>query len=125
MKIEHVALYVKDLEVSKDFYVNYFCAKCGDKYTNIKGFSSYFLSFNEGARLELMSLNNICEKNNPLAYGYSHIAISVGSKKLVNELTDKLFTDGFTVKSYPRTTGDGYYESVVCDPDGNYIEITI
>jgi lactoylglutathione lyase len=125
-KIEHVAMYCHNLETIRDFYIKYFGCKCGEKYSNsIKGFESYFLSFEDGARLEIMSKIAINESIKPTEYlGLTHIAISVGSKENVDNLTKKLFTDGFEVLGFPRTTGDGYYESVVLDPEMNRIEIT-
>ncbi len=127
MKIEHIAVYVQDLEKTKNFYEKYFFAKSNIMYHNKNtGFKSYFLSFESGARLELMNLPEL-EKNsvNKKACGFVHLAFSVGSKEKVDELTVKLEEDGFNVASYPRLTGDGYYESCVFDPEQNLIEITI
>jgi lactoylglutathione lyase len=122
-------MWVKDLEKQKSFYEKYFRAKAGDKYTNPqKGFQSYFLSFQGGARLELMQKSQIpANANDAVAQniGLIHFAISVGSKQNVDQLTDILRESGFTVLDGPRTTGDGYYESVVLDPESNRIEITI
>ena len=126
MRIEHVALYVTELEVMRNFYIKYFGAISNAGYHNSKtGLKSYFLSFSDGARLELMSRPGIavCEKQ-LLKSGYIHLALSVGSKAKVDELTLRLKTDGFEVISGPRTTGDGYYESCVLDPEGNYVEIS-
>lgn len=125
-KIEHVAMYCHNLETIKDFYIKYFGSECGEKYTNSsKGFESYFLSFEDGARLEIMSKIDINESIKPTEYlGLTHIAISVGSKENVENLRKKLLNDGFQVLGFPRTTGDGYYESVVLDPEMNRIEIT-
>lgn len=127
MRIEHVALYVTHLEKTKDFFVTYFEAQSNKGYYNPKtGFRSYFLTFKEGARLEIMNQVGVKEKNKALSEtGYSHIAFSVGSKEKVNELTSRLKEDGYQVKSGPRTTGDGYYESCILDLEGNQIEITI
>lgn len=127
MKIEHVAIWVKDLEIMKDFYVKYFGMTCNEKYVNeMKGFSSYFLALEEGARLEIMNRKNILENisNKGSTFGYTHLAISLGSKVSVDELTEKLRMDGHVVAGEPRTTGDGYYESVILDPEGNRIELT-
>lgn len=129
MKIEHLAIWVKDLELMKAFYVKYFELECESKYTNVqKQFSSYFLSFKDGgARIELMHKPGI-EKihgDRNLHFGFTHFAVSVGSKEQVDTLTGTLRKDGYTVKSEPRTTGDGYYESVVLDPEGNEVEITV
>lgn len=128
MKIEHLAIWVQDLESMKDFYVNYFNAKAGEKYHNsTKEFTSYFLSFNNGCRLELMQKPTIELKNDPTFeyHGLAHFAVSVGSKQGVDNLTNGLRADGFEVIGEPRTTGDGYYESVVFDPEKNRIEITV
>ena len=127
MKIEHVAMYVKDLEVAKDFYCKYFNGVSNNKYHNkTTGFESYFISFDTGARFELMSKPNLVEQEEAQnRYGYIHIAFSVGSNEAVDILTNQLENDGYTVTSYPRTTGDGYYESCVLDPDGNVVEITV
>lgn len=128
MKIEHVAIWVKDLEGIRTFYERYFEAIAGEKYHNPKkNFTSYFLSFTSGSRLELMQQPDIIskfEKENEFL-GLTHLAISVGSKDKVNDLTAQIKKDGYTIIGEPRTTGDGYYESVVLDPEGNRIEITI
>ncbi|MBX2815928.1 MAG: VOC family protein [Saprospiraceae bacterium] len=127
MRIEHVALWVADLERMRAFYEAYFDAKSGDKYTNEKkGFSSYFLTFENGARLEIMHRTDVhAERQDPLVLGWAHLAISVGSEALVNDLTEHLREDGYEIIGVPRWTGDGYYESVVADPENNQIEITI
>lgn len=129
MYIEHIAIWTKNLEKLKDFYQTYFQASSGDKYSNPNtGFESYFLSFSNGARLELMQMPSIPEAvSAPAAQftGLIHIAISVGSKQLVDRLTARLRHNGFLILDGPRYTGDGYYESVVLDPDGNRVEITI
>lgn len=126
-KIEHVAMYCHNLETIKEFYEQYFGCKCGEKYKNSsKGFESYFLSFEDGSRLEIMSKTAINESIKPAEYlGFTHLAISVGSKENVDNLTKKLLKDGFEVVGNPRTTGDGYYESVILDPEMNRIEITV
>ena len=127
MKISHVAIWVKDIENIKNFYVKYFNCKCNDKYINDKkGFQSYFISFEDNSKLEIMNIKDIKEFNKENNfYGFAHIAISVGSKDKVDSLTKILETDGYIVASNPRTTGDGYYESVILDPENNKIEITI
>ncbi|MDF4203375.1 VOC family protein [Maribacter sp. SA7] len=127
MRIEHIAIWVTDLEAMRTFYEMYFNAVAGDKYHNpTKKFTSYFLSFKDGARLEIMHKPSIqVAKNNAVHTGFIHFAISVGSKEQVDLLTEKLRKDGFTIAGEPRTTGDGYYESVILDPEGNQIEITI
>lgn len=122
MKIEHAAVYVKDLEAARDFFVKYFGAVSGEKYRNAAtGFSSYFLRFDEGARLEIMNRPGLPE-GSPLSLGYSHIALSVGGKVEVDALAERLAADGFRV-SPPRTTGDGYYEAVVTLENSD-VEIT-
>ncbi|EKB5971908.1 VOC family protein [Listeria monocytogenes] len=125
MKIEHVALWTTNLEQMKQFYVTYFSATANDLYENkTKGFTSYFLSFEDGARLEIMSRTDVTGKTTGENLGWAHIAISTGTKEAVDELTEKLRQDGFAIAGEPRMTGDGYYESVVLDPEGNRIEIT-
>lgn len=128
MKIEHLALWTADLEKAKAFYVKYFAMHCGDKYFNPqKRFTSYFLSFkNNITRIELMHWPDILAHSGKkgVTNGFTHFAISVGSKELVNSITERLRADNFTIESEPRTTGDGYYESVVLDTEGNLIEIT-
>ncbi|MDR2148909.1 MAG: VOC family protein [Tannerella sp.] len=128
MNIEHIALWIKDLEVMKEFYCTYFQAVSNTKYVNEHtGFSSYFLSFGEGkTRIELMSradISEAAEKNR--TFGLAHFAFSVGSKEAVDTFTEQLRTAGYTIAGEPRTTGDGYYESVVLDPEGNLVEITV
>lgn len=129
MKIEHIAIYVKDLEASKLFYEKYFNAKSNEKYRNPKTqFESYFLSFSEGARLEIMTLPTVSSVSNSISLnlvGLAHFSISVGSKENVLTLTETLRKDGYIIFGEPRTTGDGYFESVILDCDGNKIEITI
>lgn len=129
MYIEHLALWTNNLEEMKDFYLKYFDAKSNEKYFNpTKRFSSYFLSFEKGCRLELMQMPHIPDSTNDIYAqftGLIHFAISVGSKEMVDNLTEKLRNDGFEIIGEPRTTGDGYYESVILDPDKNRIEITM
>ncbi len=127
MKIEHIALYVKDLEATKNYYEKYFGARSNQMYHNKNtGFKSYFLSFDSGARLELMNLSELEDKSvNNKRTGFIHLAFSVGSEEKVRELTQTIQNDGFEVTSNPRTTGDGYYESCVVDPEGNLVEITV
>ena len=128
MKIEHIALWTTDLERAKKFYCTYFGGRPNDKYVNdAKQFSSYFLTFSGGARLELMhkpALQSSTQAENNSA-GYIHLAFSAGSREGLDQLTDQLRRDGYPVLGEPRTTGDGYYESVVADPDGNLLEITV
>ena len=129
MKIEHVAVWARNIETIRSFYEEYFNARSSAKYTNPgKQFSSYFLSFDSGARLEIMQVQTVPDTNgNPYDQftGFIHLAFSVGSEDSVNALTAKLAEDGFEVLDGPRKTGDGYYESVVLDPENNRIEITV
>lgn len=125
MKINHIAMYVDNLEKSKEFYIKYFGAKSNKKYINSKtGLETYFLSFNDNTRLEIMKRPN-CVNNSKNLYqlGFIHLAFSVGSKENVDNLTQRLKNDGFTIISNPRTTGDGYYESSILDLEDNLIEI--
>lgn len=126
MKIEHIAVYVKDLEKTRDFYIKYFDAVSNEMYRNVKtGFKSYFLSFSSGARLEIMNKPELSDSQNAESLGYAHFAFSVESKEKVDELTQRIKNDGYRIVSGPRTTGDGYYESCVLDDEGNKIEITV
>ena len=126
MKIDHIALYVNDLEAMKDFFTTFFEAKANAGYHNSKtGLKTYFLTFEDGARLEIMSRPNMVDlKKELLQTGYVHLAFSVGSKQKVDLLTKKLGDSGYEVLSGPRITGDGYYESCVMGPERNQIEIT-
>ncbi len=128
MHIEHIAIWTRDLEAMKDFYVRYFKARSNDKYTNsAKGFESYFLSFEGGARLELMRQTKAvrgAKEDGPDFIGLAHFALSAGSREAVIDLTSRLEHDGVRVTSQPRLTGDGYFESCILDPEGNRIEIT-
>ncbi len=128
MKIEHLAIWTKDLEIVKEFYVKYFGMQCSDKYTNtVKNFSSYFLSFKRAeTRLEIMNRPDIKEldRKHSTSYGLTHFSISVGSKSKVDGLTERFRNDGYNIVGEPRITGDGYYESVIEDCEGNWVEIT-
>ena len=128
MKLEHVALYVSDLERARDFFVDWLGGRYNEGYHNPKtGLRTYFISFDGGTRLELMTRPDIpeCGGNRPTQTGYAHVAFSVGSRDRVDQLTHALQEAGFSVVSGPRTTGDGYYESCVLDLEGNQIELTI
>lgn len=127
MKIEHIAMYVNELEAARSFFVKYFNAASNEGYHNKKtGFRSYFLSFDDGARLEIMNKPDMENAEKQLARtGYIHIAFSLGSAEAVDRLTAKMREDGYTVISGPRTTGDGYYESCMIGIEGNQIEITV
>jgi len=128
MKIDHLAMWVTDLEKMKSFYQQYFQVTSGEKYFNSKkNFESYFLNFENGCRLEIMKMPGIPANKNDIYRqftGLIHFAISTGSKQAVDVLTERLRADGYEVVGEPRTTGDGYYESVILDPEGNRIEIT-
>jgi lactoylglutathione lyase len=129
MHIDHIAIWTQDLERLKTFYETYFGAQAGPKYTNPRnGYQSYFLTFTNGSRLELMvrpdiplSLNDIQSQFT----GFIHISLAVGSMEMVDELTQRLAAAGYPIMDGPRRTGDGYYESQVLDPDGNRLEITV
>lgn len=129
MYINHVALWTDKLEELVDFYCTYFHAVAGSRYDNHdKGFSSYFLSFESGARLELMSMPGIRPRfRSELEQdgGFIHLAMSTGSKAAVDALTERLISEGYICLEAAHHTGDGYYESTVLDPDGNRIEITV
>lgn len=127
MKIEHIAMYVNDLEGARDFFVKYLDAVSNDLYHNkTTGFRSFFLTFEDGARLEIMNKPVMDDDRKSLERtGFIHLAFSVGSKDNVNSLTQRLKDDGWEVVSGPRTTGDGYYESCILGFEGNQIEITV
>jgi lactoylglutathione lyase len=128
-RLEHVALWTRDVERLRDFYVRHFGARAGEPYRNpARGFDSCFLEFEGGARLEIMRTTQLeLAEARPGAqrHGLTHIAVGVGSEARVDSLTGELRAAGFAVVDGPRRTGDGYYESVVLDPDGNRIEITV
>jgi lactoylglutathione lyase len=130
MHIEHTAMWVQDLERMRAFYETYFGAIADDRYVNSrKGFTSYFLCFPDGgSRLELMHMAEIAHQESELSVqfiGLTHLAISVGDEAMVDQLTERFRSDGYTIEGEPRRTGDGYYESVVLDPEQNRIEITV
>ena len=127
MHIEHIAMYVNDLEKTKEFFVKYFNAIPNDGYHNkTTDFRSYFLTFDDGARLEIMNKPQMIDDEKGLnRTGFVHIAFSLGSKEAVDILTEKMRNDGYNVISGPRTTGDGYYESCIIGIEGNQIEITV
>lgn len=128
MRIEHVAIWVKNIELMKHFYQHYFQAQANNKYQNTaKRFSSYFLTFESGARLELMQMNSVIESVNDIHQqytGFSHIAFNLGSREDVDDLTIRFKQAGVQILNGPRQTGDGYYETLLLDPEGNRIEIT-
>jgi len=124
MNIDHIAIWTEDLELEKDFFLKYFDCTANIKYVNSeKLFSSYFLTFSGGARIELMHRPDISGRGKPFAAGLAHIALDTGSRENVDSLTGILEHDGHIIHSRPRVTGDGYYESAVLDPEGNIIEL--
>ena len=127
MKIEHIALYVENLEETKNFFIKYLGAKANNGYHNPRtNFRSYFLSFEDGARIEIMQRPEMVNLPKEAARtGYAHIAFSVGSREKVDALTAELKADGYDVVSGPRITGDGYYESCIVAMEGNQVEITV
>ena len=129
MKIEHLGIWTHDLKGMRDFYQTYFNMECGEIYENKKkGFSSYFLSFKGGAtRIELMTRTDLSlrETGKETPSGLAHLAVSLETREAVDQLTESIRQAGYTVLSEPRITGDGYYESVVADPEGNRIELTV
>ena len=122
--IDHIAIWVEDLEKMKEFYCKYFDGVSNQKYENrVKGFESYFISFDGATRIELMKRKDIEERINKEILGLAHVAFKMGSKEKVNELTEIFRKDGYKIIGEPRTTGDGYYESVILDPEENRIEL--
>lgn len=127
MRIEHIAMFVNDLEAARDFFTEYLGGHSNNGYHNkATDFRSYFITFDDGARLELMNKPQVDDADVSAEHmGYTHIAFSVGSREKVDELTERLRSAGYAVKSGPRTTGDGYYESCIAAIEGNLIEITV
>jgi lactoylglutathione lyase len=126
--IEHVAIWTDNLEGLRAFYERYLGGVAGERYENAStGFHSYFLDLGGDARLELMQMPAVAERvaGDPQLLGLAHIAFALGSEHAVDELTDRLRSDGHLILDGPRHTGDGYYESVVADPDGNRVELTV
>ena len=127
MKIDHLAIWVENIELMRSFYLKYFDTTSNQKYFNpTKQFTSYFISFNGGGcRLELMHRPDIAAntENRALVIGITHFAITVGSPQMVDRMTDTFRNDGYRIVGEPRTSGDGYYESVILDPEGNVVEI--
>ncbi len=125
MQLAHIALYVQDLEGMKDFYVQHFSATASAKYHNPKtGLQTYFLSFSDGARLELMTQPSLSpHQEDILSAGYNHIAFALGSRERVDALAQELSLAGCPILSGPRITGDGYYEVSLQDPEGNLLEL--
>lgn len=127
MRIEHVAINVRNLERTRDFFVKYFGAEVGEMYHNPRtGLRSYFLDFGDGARLETMNWPTMPEGNfDKHALGYTHICMSVGSREAVDAMTARLLHDGYRHVSGPRVTGEGYYESCILLDDGEELELTV
>lgn len=125
MKIDHVAIYVQDLEATKEFFIKYFNASANDMYHNPKtGLRTYFLSFEDNTRLEIMNRPDMVKADfNLYREGFIHLSFSLGSKEKVDELTNRLQNNGYEVLSGPRTTGDGYYESCILGPENNILEL--
>lgn len=125
MHISHLAIWCRNLDTMKDFYVRHFSANASEMYTNQqKHFTSYFLTFNEKCRLELMHKPGL-KKRNETGCGLVHLAIATGSKDKVIQLTNNIILDGYELVTSPRATGNGLFESVIKDPEGNLVEITI
>ena len=126
VRIDHVALWTRDLEGLRDFYMRHFGAESGPRYASRRqaGFTSYFLTLpGGGARLELMALPALGEAVLGRAVGWAHLALAVGDSDAVDTLVARLVAAGVRLVSAARTTGDGYYEAVIADPDGNLVEI--
>jgi lactoylglutathione lyase len=127
LRLDHVAVWTADLGRLRDFYQRYFAAQVGPLYESATrpGFTSYFLTFPGGSgRLELMSGPELGSGSRAPAVGYAHVAMGVGSRPAMDALVDRLRADGVRLLSAPRVTGDGYYEAIIEDPDGNVLEIT-
>lgn len=124
MKLHHIAIWTLRLEKQKEFYTRYFGGKSNEKYFNPKTlFESYFISFEDGTSLELMNRPDVKptppERNR---VGLTHLAFTFPSQEEVLRFTEQMRAEGYTIASEPRTSGDGYFESVILDPDGNPIE---
>lgn len=131
MKLEHIALWTENLEKMKDFYAGYLNGVPGEKYVSEHEFStlfqSYFLTFDSGSRLEIMQMDTIPDINTQRqqCIGLTHLAFSMSKAEEVQQLTERIKDDGYTVVLEPHYTGDGYYESCVLDPDGNRVELVV
>jgi lactoylglutathione lyase len=123
-RIEHVAVWARDIEAVAAFYTRWFGARAGERYENRgKGFASRFLEFDGGARLEVMTRTNVDSRATVEQLGLAHIAITVGDEAAVDALAARLVAAGVALLDGPRRTGDGYYECVVRDPEGNRVEV--
>lgn len=124
-RLEHVALWVRDVDGVAAFYARYFGARVGERYENRrKGFQSRFLQFASGARLEIMARTDVLARGAAEALGFAHVAIAIGDEAAVDALAARFKADGVSLLDGPRRTGDGYYECVVLDPEGNRVEVT-
>ena len=125
MTIEHIAIWTNNLEELRDFYCTFFDGKSNEKYFNpVRKFESYFITFSSGTRLEIMRLPDLVTKENAnTLVGLAHIAFKVNGNDEVDRLTKLFREQGITIAGEPRLTGDGYYESIILDPDGNMIEL--
>jgi lactoylglutathione lyase len=127
MKIDHIALWVDDLEKMRNFYLQYFDTASGELYINpAKKFSSYFISFyGGGSRIELMNRQDIVKINATpgLTIGLTHLAVTAGNSTIVNEMVELFRKDGYKIIGEPRISGDGYYEAVILDPENNVVEL--
>jgi lactoylglutathione lyase len=124
-RLEHVALWVRDVDRVAAFYASYFDARIGERYENPrKGFQSRFLAFASGARLEVMARTDIASRGAGESLGFAHVAIAIGDEAAVDALAVRCKAEGVPVLDGPRRTGDGYYECVVLDPEGNRVEVT-
>lgn len=124
MRIDHIALCVRDLEAMRDFYIKYFGAVAGELYHNPRtGLRTYFLAFDGGARVELMQKPGALPGGSELREGWAHLSFTLGSRGAVDAATERLRAAGCAVESGPRVTGDGYYESCLLDPEGNRVEL--
>jgi lactoylglutathione lyase len=124
MHIDHIAVRTFDLEKEKEFFLRYFNCTVNEKYANnAKGFSSYFITFDGGARVELMAIEGTAHPPEGSYGGLAHFAIDLGSREAVEKMTNRLEADGVRITGRPRITGDGYYESIFLDPEGNMIEL--
>ncbi len=125
MKVDHIAIYVRNLEVVRQFFIDYFGAVSNEMYHNPRtGLRSYFLSFGSGCRVEIMARPEVCEVEfDEYRAGFIHLSFKAGGREMVDALTARLKADGYEVLSGPRTTGDGFYESCVKAVEGLMIEI--
>lgn len=124
MQLTHIAIWTNELERAREFYVKYFNGESNEKYVNPKkGFASYFITFEGGASLEIMQRTDVTEVREGLFIGLAHFAFSVGSKEKVNEMIEMFRREGYNITGEPRTTGDGFYEGSIEDPDGNIVEV--